>query len=197
MPPTADAPNEAKLLALPGKGAFEQSAEWRERDRKLVRREPARLQAVAGLARQVVPWLALAVQKCPDRLSGGPHSRPVGCQMNAAASASESAAGPAGVLAARCAAMASRARAIRSSALAAAGAAGRFVATTCGLAARLPLRAAAGREVVRTAVLREIFDMFWVPTGAPLSALAPCHKRWCSGSGTCTGLPLQMAAHPL
>ncbi|KAI7838129.1 hypothetical protein COHA_008060 [Chlorella ohadii] len=31
-----DAPNEAKLLALPGKGAFEQSAEWRERDRKLV-----------------------------------------------------------------------------------------------------------------------------------------------------------------
>ena len=33
---TADAPNEAKLLALPGKGAFEQIAEWRERDRKLV-----------------------------------------------------------------------------------------------------------------------------------------------------------------
>ena len=36
MLPIADAPNEAKLLALPGKGAFEQSAEWRERDRKLV-----------------------------------------------------------------------------------------------------------------------------------------------------------------
>lgn len=32
----ADAPNESKLLALPGKGAFEQSAEWRERERKLV-----------------------------------------------------------------------------------------------------------------------------------------------------------------
>lgn len=36
MLPIADAPNEAKLLALPGKGAFEQSAEWRERDHKLV-----------------------------------------------------------------------------------------------------------------------------------------------------------------
>lgn len=33
----ADAPNESKLLQMPGKGgAFEQSAEWRERDRKLV-----------------------------------------------------------------------------------------------------------------------------------------------------------------
>lgn len=32
----ADAPNESKLLALPGKGAFEQRAEWRERERKLV-----------------------------------------------------------------------------------------------------------------------------------------------------------------
>lgn len=32
----ADAPNESKLLALPGKGAFEQAAEWRERERKLV-----------------------------------------------------------------------------------------------------------------------------------------------------------------
>ncbi|KAL4442926.1 hypothetical protein ABPG77_008417 [Micractinium sp. CCAP 211/92] len=31
-----DAPNESKLLALPGKGAFEQAAEWRERERKLV-----------------------------------------------------------------------------------------------------------------------------------------------------------------
>lgn len=34
--PCADAPNESKLLALPGKGAFEQSAEWREKERKLV-----------------------------------------------------------------------------------------------------------------------------------------------------------------
>lgn len=32
----ADAPNESKLLALPGRGAFEQRAEWRERERKLV-----------------------------------------------------------------------------------------------------------------------------------------------------------------
>lgn len=31
-----DAPNESKLLAMPGKGAFEQSADWRERERKLV-----------------------------------------------------------------------------------------------------------------------------------------------------------------
>lgn len=81
MPPTADAPNEAKLLALPGKGAFEQSAEWRERDRKLVRREPACLQAVAGLARQVVPWLTLAVQNCPARLAGRLTSRLLGGQQ--------------------------------------------------------------------------------------------------------------------
>ncbi|KAL4857960.1 AP-4 complex subunit mu [Chlorella vulgaris] len=31
-----NAPNESKLLALPGRGVFEQSAEWRERERKLV-----------------------------------------------------------------------------------------------------------------------------------------------------------------
>lgn len=38
-PPTtyaADAPNESSLLAMPGKGAFGQSAEWREKERKLV-----------------------------------------------------------------------------------------------------------------------------------------------------------------
>src|SRR6185312_12714872 len=92
-------------------------------------------------------------------------SRPFGCQTKASALPSESAMAGRGAVADKCAAIVSRARAIRAGASPSRAVAGLFAATAAGFCA-------AERDEARDAVLRGFLDMKQVPDDAALSGLA-------------------------